>query len=408
MPDLMEKWQHGDVNAFETLFRQYEKLVYKTAYLITGNKEVADDVLQDKESRRGFWSSFTLGRVATAATAVVILIVAIVIWQFGGIFEVGAPPPTPAPAPAPAPAPSPVPVPAPPPGVIPPVPGPTEPKAFYSLDTEYIPSEAVYMPGETIEIEVRMTNVSTGPVVIEQFPPKINIYRPDAMDMEEMGPGKELGTVVHTFPAGTEERRLGVDETVSFSLTWGQKDQDGKQVPPGWYYRQTELHLRTVEEPVNKWISGGGQRFFLIQYPQGAMEKSIDLDMSYTASGLPLEVDNKTMPVDVTLTLKHVELTREGVGFSVLLTSPDYPLPGDEEVWWRIALDEHAEYIFDGTVKDARGAQTLFTDEGIELRWGHEHSARDPIPSDARELTFIITRLGDNWVGPWEFKIPLE
>jgi RNA polymerase sigma-70 factor (ECF subfamily) len=47
MPDTSEKWQYGDVSAFETLFRQYEKLVYKTAFLITGNREVAEDVLQE-------------------------------------------------------------------------------------------------------------------------------------------------------------------------------------------------------------------------------------------------------------------------------------------------------------------------------------------------------------------------
>ena len=47
MPDLTEKWQHGDVNAFETLFRQYEKLVFRTAYLITGSREAAEDALQE-------------------------------------------------------------------------------------------------------------------------------------------------------------------------------------------------------------------------------------------------------------------------------------------------------------------------------------------------------------------------
>jgi RNA polymerase sigma factor (sigma-70 family) len=46
MPDLTGKWQHGDVNAFEALYRQYEKLVYRTAYLITGNREAAEDILQ--------------------------------------------------------------------------------------------------------------------------------------------------------------------------------------------------------------------------------------------------------------------------------------------------------------------------------------------------------------------------
>jgi RNA polymerase sigma-70 factor (ECF subfamily) len=47
MPDLTEKWQHGDVDAFETLYRQYEKQVFRTAYLITGSKEAAEDALQE-------------------------------------------------------------------------------------------------------------------------------------------------------------------------------------------------------------------------------------------------------------------------------------------------------------------------------------------------------------------------
>ncbi len=33
--------------AFEALFRQYEKPVFRTAYLITGSKEAAEDVLQE-------------------------------------------------------------------------------------------------------------------------------------------------------------------------------------------------------------------------------------------------------------------------------------------------------------------------------------------------------------------------
>jgi len=47
MPELTEKWQRGDVNAFEALYRQYEKLVFRTAYLITGSREVAEDALQE-------------------------------------------------------------------------------------------------------------------------------------------------------------------------------------------------------------------------------------------------------------------------------------------------------------------------------------------------------------------------
>jgi RNA polymerase sigma-70 factor (ECF subfamily) len=47
MVDNIEKWQCGDRAAFECLFHQYEKLVFKNAYLITGSKEEAEDILQE-------------------------------------------------------------------------------------------------------------------------------------------------------------------------------------------------------------------------------------------------------------------------------------------------------------------------------------------------------------------------
>jgi len=37
----------GDTGAFDALFRQYEKSVYRTAYLLTGDRETASDVLQE-------------------------------------------------------------------------------------------------------------------------------------------------------------------------------------------------------------------------------------------------------------------------------------------------------------------------------------------------------------------------
>jgi len=48
MKDLASnKWQSGDAAAFEALFQQYKNLVYKNAYLITGSREEAEDVLQE-------------------------------------------------------------------------------------------------------------------------------------------------------------------------------------------------------------------------------------------------------------------------------------------------------------------------------------------------------------------------
>ena len=45
--DVIQKWRSGDPQAFEELFRQYYKLVFKTAYLMVGSKEEAEDVLQE-------------------------------------------------------------------------------------------------------------------------------------------------------------------------------------------------------------------------------------------------------------------------------------------------------------------------------------------------------------------------
>ena len=47
MIGTLEKWQTGDPAAFEELYRQYHLLVFRNAYLITGTKEEAEDVLQE-------------------------------------------------------------------------------------------------------------------------------------------------------------------------------------------------------------------------------------------------------------------------------------------------------------------------------------------------------------------------
>ena len=47
MSDLMEKWQSGDMSAFEAIFQHYGGLVFKTAYLMTGSRGEAEDILQE-------------------------------------------------------------------------------------------------------------------------------------------------------------------------------------------------------------------------------------------------------------------------------------------------------------------------------------------------------------------------
>jgi len=43
----VEKWQDGDITAFEELFRKHHQAVFRTAYLMAGSKEAAEDILQE-------------------------------------------------------------------------------------------------------------------------------------------------------------------------------------------------------------------------------------------------------------------------------------------------------------------------------------------------------------------------
>jgi len=45
--DLIQRCQAGDQEAFAALFRQYANLVYKTAYLLLGDAQAAEDALQE-------------------------------------------------------------------------------------------------------------------------------------------------------------------------------------------------------------------------------------------------------------------------------------------------------------------------------------------------------------------------
>jgi len=45
--ELIQRCQKGDIKAFELLFLKYKGLVFRNAILMIGNKEQAEDVLQD-------------------------------------------------------------------------------------------------------------------------------------------------------------------------------------------------------------------------------------------------------------------------------------------------------------------------------------------------------------------------
>lgn len=277
-----------------------------------------------------------------------------------------------------------------------PFPPPVRPSRGFQVQVDFVPSKTVYMPGEKIYLELILTNNSTEPVIVT-VPPKVSIYVPTAES--------ETGTVVHIFPAGAEQKQMAVAEIVKYNLTWDQKDESGKQVAPGWYFVEEMLHMQNPEEPEMEWESGGTASLFLIQYPQGAVQKTIELNQSQTINGFPLEVNGNIRWVHLVLTLNSVVLTEMGASFYATTVSPDNPVAGYAGPEW-LTGSVDARYVIDDVAKYPRAPNMRWSDTEIELIWGGPRNYLDPVPRDARQLSFIITSFG-NWKGYLEFPIPL-
>jgi len=263
-----------------------------------------------------------------------------------------APSSTPTPAPRPAPAPGPT------PGIM--------------FDT--VP-DVISPYGKTADVNLSFTNEASEPRNISPFPPVIKII--------ELPDFKPPSIVVRAFPVGNGELVLQPGESASYSVDWDQENGSGEQVPPGWY--SVEVTLATGR---------GSATRVLVLPPEGVMEKTIEVNQSKTVNG-------------ITITLERVELTATGMKVYAFNTPPDYNLPQGPMLAppQFMALHAFAEYSTDGGVmKQTFPSGIRFLENGMQHTWDEY---LDPVPKNAKQLTFRITELGD-WQGPWEFEIPLE
>lgn len=312
-------------------------------------------------------------RAVTTTALVIILATVGVFWYMGGFTQAPAPAPL---TPEKCGIPTPTPVPAPPP--------PLEIEATPLSPVAYAPA---FSPGKEVKILFVFKNVSSGPITVAPFPPRIEITRP------------KTDEVVRSFPGGSEQLDISPVETEEYTLVWDQKDNNGRQVTPGWYYVNVKVSFSRATEPTRGTGSLATMTKLLIQLPQGAMEKFIRVGQSQTVSGL-------------TITLERVELSAMGARFLAFTIPPGYSLPEQRPDLpsppppdWMVPV--HAQYTVDGVTKDAGNAGVRFLANSVELAWGYHGAWLDPVPSDAKELIFTITRFGD-LEGPWQFFIPLE
>ncbi|OGO22206.1 MAG: hypothetical protein A2144_05130 [Chloroflexi bacterium RBG_16_50_9] len=241
-----------------------------------------------------------------------------------------------------------------------------------------MPEEAHYLPGEPIEVKLSITNTSSDVIVMSQYPPEIQVT-----------PWQDRDRILSSRVGGTQPLEIKPGDTITVDFTWDQKNMEGEQSPPGWY-AVTFKDISVTQG--DRSITFNPTARVLILYPQGAMEKSLDLNLSQTVN-------------DITITLERMELIATSVKVYAFNTPPGYSLPpgqpGPAPSMW---IHAEAEYSIDtGAVRKTGSSGIRFLGNGIRHTWDN----LDPVPSDAKEMTFRITKLGD-WEGPWEFKIPLD
>lgn len=267
----------------------------------------------------------------------------------------------------------------------PPTPPPTHPRHPSPLEMNDVTGKPWYSLGEIVEVKFLWENVTNESVTVKPFPLAVEIRGP-------------YDSVVWSCTGGAGERTLKPGETLSYTLTWDQRDNNGQIIEPGYYFLTAEY------EAIRKsgTVQGGYEplRIF-IQFPQGAIDKTIVVEQM------------KTLSDGSSLCLKNIELSSFGAKAYATMVPVDYvpPASDTERSLWGPAVS-HAYYRLDsGALKSAGVAGSGFFEE-IELEW----DLIDPVPKGTRLLTFIIDGIEyqDNlgkehkWLGPFEFQITLQ
>ncbi len=247
--------------------------------------------------------------------------------------------------------------------------------------TTILPAKANYLQGQNIIIKIEFVNIGEVTTYLKPFPPR-------AISIKSLD-----GETVYVFPPGTNEMlRLDSGNKRSLTLSWDQINKNGNRVAPGYYF--VDLGRVSDESEDVDYVKIGDSRIY-IEYPQGTVEKA-------------LKPNQVRVVGNVSITLESVELSVEhGSGFVFLVVYPGYKYTAPTLFEGDVMTTAYAKYSFDGVIKDTGLTNYQPRAGGIELRWGFPEKLLDPVPNDAKELIFTITRFG-TVDGIWEFRIPLQ
>lgn len=244
-------------------------------------------------------------------------------------------------------------------------------------------SKEAYLPGEMVTIELSLRNVTEETLTVRPFPPKLDVTLPWSRE------------AIQSFAAGPGQVALQPGEERTHSLVWDQRDTSGRQVAPGYYDVQVDVFVGTAQMGTGSQNAGVDR--ILIQYPQGAMEKTVEVQQTVTANG-------------VSIALERVEFSAKGTKLYASVVPPNYdyheasgkgpdqPVPPPMSI---TPFEPEAEYTAGEAPRKLADGAFRPRESDIQIIW-----ELDPTPSDARTFSFYITSLG-RWSGPWQFQIPI-
>ncbi len=250
-----------------------------------------------------------------------------------------------------------------------PQPMPSKPPSF---NCKAKPTKPFFMPGEEVEIAIVFENTGSEPIIIVPYPPEVRLTK--CYDNE----------IIYTSKPGDKELKLMPGEKSTYTLKW--KSSIG--VSPGFYYVEV---IARVYEPNNSWNLRTNVGKILIQHPQGAMEKTIEINQTQTVG-------------NVTIILEKVEFTSTGGKVYLLAKLPALPKTSSSRIPPTPPSGSYrAIYrVDDSDEKPATSARLRWVNGDLKITWQIE-----PIPADTKKMAFMVTELG-KWKGPWTFHIDLE
>ncbi len=256
---------------------------------------------------------------------------------------------------------------------------PAEGKDYY-LRSSAVTDKPAYLPGEQVNIQIELKNISSQTVVLENYPPSVSL-----MSVDSQQP-------VYTINAGSLESRIAPGQTGVYAITWDQTDDKGRHVSPGSYYIELE---EVYHQGVSVSLALSHPVYFQI-LPSSAFDNRRVIELSGQA---------KTVN-GITITLSQIEIETGAIlatGF--ISPPPDYVLK-DYSYGLSTTLDykTQARYSLDGSWFENTGPSFVeYYADGMKHTW--------TIPAanmaEIEKLTIVIDSIA-GWAGPWEFSLSLK